>query len=97
MALLVPALIILSLQTAHGFVPRSLVRSAVAFSRHRHFLAGNVNVAEHELPLNQTNSAASARELSGKQLEVVETYKQLLKKKFPATMVRHEMAKKGSR
>jgi len=97
MTLLISALTILSLQTARGFAPRSLVRSSFAFSPHRHFLAGNVNVAEHELPLNQTNnSAASTHELSDEQLEVVETYKQLLSKKFPATMVRHEMAKNGN-
>jgi len=80
MALLAPALIIISLQTAHGFVPRSSVRPSFAFSPHRHFLAGKVNVAE----------------LSDEQLEAVEKYKQLLNKKFPATMVRHEMAKDGN-
>eukprot|EP00563_Minutocellus_polymorphus_P021104 CAMPEP_0197718602 /NCGR_PEP_ID=MMETSP1434-20131217/2693_1 /TAXON_ID=265543 /ORGANISM="Minutocellus polymorphus, Strain CCMP3303" /LENGTH=413 /DNA_ID=CAMNT_0043303277 /DNA_START=28 /DNA_END=1266 /DNA_ORIENTATION=- len=96
MALRIPIIIALLSQATFGFVPRLHAwPSSSAISPHH--LVGNVNVAEHELPLNRTNSAAaSTTELSDDQLEIVAKYKQLLKKKFPATMVRHTMMKEGN-
>ena len=77
----------------HGFVPRTPNNLPFRFSRLE--FGGKVNVAEHELPLNHTNTELPAM-MSDDDLEKVKKYRRLLANKFPATMVRHTMAKEGN-
>jgi len=84
------ATLILSIRLACGFAPTSPrgFRSSRA-------IISTLNAAENEMPLDQTNNGAAAP-LSDDQLQLVARYKQLLEKKFPATMVRHTMTKEGN-